>query len=61
MSGASIIMFFYGLALFLFNSEGGEKDKGRKHMLYGVIGLFIIFSVWGVISIITDTIDVIAK
>ncbi|MCD5396889.1 MAG: hypothetical protein LRZ98_02050 [Candidatus Pacebacteria bacterium] len=44
--GLSIIMFFYGFVIFLINPESDEQKKqGKQHMLYGIIGIFIIFSV----------------
>ncbi|MCK5589180.1 MAG: hypothetical protein KAI16_02620 [Candidatus Pacebacteria bacterium] len=55
---ASIIMFFYGFVMYFVNvASTSKKEEGRKHMLFGVIGLFIIFSVWGIINMIIATID----
>ncbi len=36
---------------------GGEEDrkKGGMAILYGVIGLFVILSIWGLVSILTGT------
>ena len=56
----SLIMFFYGFAMLSFNSSASEKEGGKKHMIYGVVGLVIIFSVWGIMNLIISTIDNIA-
>ena len=53
---ASLISFFYGLVSFLANQEGEKKSAGKKHMMYGLIGLFIIFSVYGIMNTLTATI-----
>ena len=45
LTGAAMVLFFYGIAVFLFNSDEAEKNKGKWHMVYGTIGLFIIFAV----------------
>jgi hypothetical protein len=31
--GASLIMFFYGLVMFMVNSDSNQKEEGKKHML----------------------------
>ena len=54
----SVMYFFWGLTLFILNAdEEGKRVEGRNHMMWGIIGLFIIFSVWGIINIISGTID----
>jgi hypothetical protein len=53
----SMLYFFWGVALFIFNAESAEKRKeGVNHMLWGGIGLFIIASVWGIINFVDATI-----
>jgi len=32
-----------------------ERGKGKTFALYGIIGLVVIFSVWGIVSIFTTT------
>jgi len=36
---------------------GGEEDKqkGKDAIIYGVIGLFLILSIWGLVYILTNT------
>ena len=38
------------------NSEG-VKEKGRNLMLWGLIGFFVMVSVWGLVNILTGTIS----
>ncbi len=58
LTGAAIIMFLYGLVVFLANNEdSSEKEAGKKHMLYGMAGLLIIFAVWGIINFIGATVN----
>lgn len=45
------IAFFYGLAIYVFNS--GEEDKrteGKSIMAYGAVAMFVAFSIWGIIG-----------
>lgn len=53
----STMYFFWGVALFILNAdESGKREEGKQHMIWGGIGLFIIFSVWGIINLIDATI-----
>ena len=52
-----LMMFVYGLVEFLFDlSKGGAtKNDGRNHMLWGLAGMFIMVSVFGIIRLLSDT------
>ncbi|MDQ3089527.1 MAG: pilin [bacterium] len=54
-----LLAFFYGLAKFIFSAGDGEKQKeGRQIMIYGVIALFVMVSVWGLVNFIGDALDI---
>ncbi len=49
----SITAFFYGTFVFLVNQQKGDSAKsndGKQFMLWGLISLFVMFSVWGIIT-----------
>ena len=53
------IVFLWGVVQFI--AGAADKDKrqiGKDHMLWGVVGFLIMFGVFGIISIITNTIGV---
>lgn len=56
---AGFMLFVYGLVEYLFASAKGadpSKNKtGKDHMLYGVIGMFVMSSIWGIIALIDST------
>lgn len=53
---AGMFLFVYGLVEFLWNVDEGEaQNVGKQHMLWGIIGVFIMVSVVGIISIIENT------
>ncbi len=56
LTGFAIVLFFYGLTNFILNSEGSQKENGKRHMISGLVGLFIIFAVWGIIALIGNTV-----
>ena len=48
--------FFWGIAQFILNSGNGKDVEGAKDtMLWGVIIIFVMFSVWGIIRILQST------
>ena len=54
---AGLLLFIYGLVEFIWSArEGSDHKTGLNHMLYGIIGMFIMVSVYGIISLIINTI-----
>jgi hypothetical protein len=52
----AVVYFVYGVMVFIKNADNSEKRKeGSQHMLWGVIGIFIMFSAKGIIYIILTT------
>lgn len=51
MAGIGLLGFFWGLVRYIF-SQGSEQQKveGKQIMVYGLIALFVMFSVWGIIN-----------
>lgn len=47
----ALLFFFYGVARFLFRAGGdvGAIEDGKKLMLWGIIALFVISSIWGIV------------
>lgn len=52
----AVIVFLYGM-LRLIASAGNEQKKGegKKIILYGILGIFIMVSLWGIIHVIDQT------
>lgn len=57
--GIALLAFFWGLVQFIF-SQGDETKKtdAKKVMLYGLIALFVMISVWGLVKFIGDAIGI---
>ena len=54
---AAMLIFFWGLFQLVLNlANGGKGEEGKRHMLWGLIGLIIMFSVWGIINVIANSI-----
>ena len=52
----AIVVFFWGLIQYL-TSVGSEDSakKGIKTMLWGVIAIFVMVSIWGIIRLLQST------
>jgi hypothetical protein len=56
----AIAIFLYGLVEFIVAADNEERRaKGKKHLTWGIIGLFIMFAVWGIIEIILNFVSAI--
>jgi hypothetical protein len=51
---ASLLMFLWGVFKYTILSQGDEKQTGeaKNVIFYGIIGLFVMASVWGILKII---------
>jgi uncharacterized RDD family membrane protein YckC len=53
---AGFAYFMFGMVMFMWNLRGGEaSQEGKRHMLWGIIGMFIMVSVYGIIKIVDET------
>ena len=52
-------MFIWGVVQYVINSgEEAKKDKGKQFMLWGLIALTVMVSVWGLVDILGATFGV---
>ncbi len=49
----ALLFFFWGIVKYI-KSEGEGKDEGRKIMIWGVVALFVMSSVWGLVYFLRD-------
>jgi len=53
----AVIYFLWGLLTYLFKA-GEEKDKAREQMIWGIIAIAVMVSVWGLVGILQATFNV---
>ena len=54
--GLATVVFLWGIVEFIWKSDSDtERKQGQQHMIWGVIGMFIMLSVIGIIRIFLDT------
>ncbi len=52
----ALLVFFWGLIRYIWSAGDAEgKANGQKIMTAGIIGLFLMVSIWGIVGIIANT------
>jgi predicted PurR-regulated permease PerM len=52
----AVVYFMWGVVQFV--TAGGDEEKrttGRNTMIYGIVAIFVILSVWGLVNILNGT------
>lgn len=56
LMGVAFLVFVWGCAEYLMNADSDQaREDGKKHILYGVIGLVIMTSAYALLAIGTGT------
>jgi hypothetical protein len=53
--GLAVVVFVYGVLTMVLSEGGEKKEDGKKYMLWGIIGIFVMVSVWGLVNILQGT------
>jgi len=57
---AALVVFVWGLIEFLMGlnglAEAAKKEDGKRHMFYGVIGMFIMVSAYAFLQFIANNV-----
>lgn len=52
----ALVIFLWGLVQFIWKADSDkDRDVGRQHMMWGIIGLFIMVAVVAIINIFLNT------
>ena len=56
ISALALVAFFYGLAKYVFQADDDEaKDQGKKIMIAGIIALFLMAAIGGIINFLVES------
>ncbi len=50
-----VVYFVWGVVAYVIGGGEEAKKKGRDRIIYGIIGLAVIVSVWGLVNMLTET------
>ena len=53
----AVVYFLYGVFSYVFTDDEDKKEKAKEVMIYGVIGIFVMVSVWGLVNILGGTLN----
>lgn len=55
--GAALVYFLYGMLQFLMGGGKAEaRELGKSHMMWGIVGMVIMFGAFAILKIITTTV-----
>lgn len=55
--GLALVLFLWGVAEYLWQSDSDSARRdGSMHMIWGILGMFIMFAAFAIIRIIANTI-----
>ncbi len=54
----AIVVFFWGLIKYLWSMGSEDAHEGLKIMFWGVIAIFVMVSIWGIIRLLQNTLKV---
>lgn len=56
VAGLALLFFFWGLAQLILNADNEDKKKaGKSIMVWGIIILFVMFSIAGILRVLDNT------
>lgn len=54
----AVVFFLYGILKYITAGDDEEKrTKMKNTMIYGIIGLFVMISFWGIVNILINTFE----
>ena len=56
--GLAFLVFLWGIYKYIRAAEEGDKAEGRNTIMYGIIGLFVMVAVWGLVKVIGTTFNI---
>ncbi len=52
----AFLVFLWGVTQFIWtDSEEHDREEGRQHMIWGIVGMFIMVAALGIVSVVMNT------
>jgi hypothetical protein len=51
----AVVYFIYSVFRFMTTADEAEKDKAKKNMVWGIVAIFVMVSIWGLVAILQST------
>lgn len=56
--GLAFVTFLWGIYKYVSTASNEGKAGAKETIIYGLVGLFVMLSVWGLVKILTETFGV---
>lgn len=57
--GLEFILFIAGVIIYMTNGDNeAKRTEGNKFMMWGLVAIFITLSLWGLVAIIRNTLQI---
>lgn len=54
--GFAVVYFFWGVAKYILHSDDAKtREEGRGMMIQGIIAIFVMISMWGLVNLLDNT------
>lgn len=53
--GLAVVYLIWGIVKYMSADNDEKRTEGRKTMIHGIIALFVMVSIWGIIGILQNT------
>src|SRR3989338_3529987 len=57
LTAVALLYFIWGLVQFITSAGGEKHEEGKTKMWWGIIALFVIVSIWGIVGYIGNVFD----
>lgn len=56
----AFLVFVWGVLKYFFFHGGNEekRSEGRQFVLWGILGMVVLFSVWGIVNMLLSTLNI---
>lgn len=59
LMGAGLLVFLWGLVRFIVRAGDAKGvEEGRNHIIWGLVALFVMTTVWGIIKLIGGELEI---
>lgn len=55
----ALALFMWGIARFIWSADDEtSREQGKKHMIWGLVGMLIMVSVYGILNVATSLLGI---
>ncbi|MEN9852404.1 MAG: hypothetical protein RI996_347 [Candidatus Parcubacteria bacterium] len=56
----ALAVFFWGIVVSIYKAGSDSKavTQGRTLLLWGIVALFVMISIWGLVNLVADTFEI---